>query len=59
MRGREGRNQLVLNFAREDVKQYTLEWMDKLLSDQNIKFIKWDMNRYISEAGWEEEPPRK
>lgn len=55
----EGRNQLVLNFAREDVKQYTLEWMDKLLSEHNIKFIKWDMNRYISEAGWEEEPPRK
>ena len=55
----EGRNQLVLNFAREDVKQSTLKWMDELLSRNNIKFIKWDMNRYISEAGWSEVEPLK
>jgi alpha-galactosidase len=48
----EGRNQLVLNMAREDVKQYTIEWLDKLLSENDIKFIKWDMNRNWSETGW-------
>ncbi len=51
-----GRNQLVLNLAREDVKQYTLDWLDKLLTENNIRFIKWDMNRYVSEAGWPEAP---
>lgn len=48
------RNQLVLNFAREDVKEYMLKWMDELLSKNNIKFVKWDMNRYISEVDWSE-----
>ncbi len=51
-----GRSQLVLNLAREDVKKFTLDWLDKLLSENNIRFIKWDMNRYVSEAGWPEAP---
>jgi len=51
------RHQLVLNFAREDVKRYTLKWMDELLTKDNIKFVKWDMNRYISEAGWPDADP--
>ena len=55
----EGRHQLVLNFARDDVKQYTIDWMTELLSGNNIKFIKWDMNRFVSEAGWPEAAPRK
>ena len=52
----ESRNQLVLNMARDDVKQYILEAMDKVLSENNIKFIKWDMNRHFSEPGWPEVP---
>lgn len=48
------RNQLVLNFAHKDVKEYTIKWLDELLSNNNIKFVKWDMNRYISEVGWSE-----
>jgi alpha-galactosidase len=55
----EGRNQLMLNLAREDVKQYTLDWLDRLLTENNIKFIKWDMNRYMSELGWPEAEPLK
>jgi alpha-galactosidase len=55
----EGRNQLVLNFARDDVKRYTIEWMDRLLSDSPIRFIKWDMNRSVSETGWPEAPPER
>jgi alpha-galactosidase len=52
----ESRNQLVLNMARDDVKQYVLDAMDKVLSENNIKFIKWDMNRHFSEPGWPELP---
>lgn len=55
----EGRNQLVLNFAREDVKQFTIDWLDKLLSENDISFIKWDMNRNWSELGGVGESPER
>ena len=50
----EARNQLVLNMARDDVKEYTFAWLDKLVSENNIAFLKWDMNRNFSEPGWPE-----
>jgi alpha-galactosidase len=48
----EARNQLTLNLAREDVYQYLLKSFTKLLKENNIKFIKWDHNRTLSEPGW-------
>jgi alpha-galactosidase len=48
----ESRNQLMLNLAREDVYQYLLQSFTKLLKEHNIKFIKWDHNRTLSEPGW-------
>ncbi|HEX2622941.1 MAG TPA: alpha-galactosidase, partial [Phototrophicaceae bacterium] len=50
----EARNQLILNFARADVQAYIIEHIDRLLSDHHIGFIKWDMNRNVSEPGWQE-----
>jgi alpha-galactosidase len=50
----EARNQLVLNMARDDVTEYIFQSIDKVLSENNIKFIKWDMNRHFSEPGWPE-----
>lgn len=50
----EGRNQLVLNLAREDVQQFIYDAIDNLLVSYDISFIKWDMNRYFSEPGWPE-----
>lgn len=47
-----GRNQCILNLARLDVQEYLLETIDRLLSENNIAFIKWDMNRNASEPGW-------
>lgn len=47
-----GRNQCMLNLAREDVYEYLLESLSKLLSENNIKFIKWDRNRALSQPGW-------
>lgn len=52
----EARNQLILNFARRDVQDYILEKLDTLLSEYPIAFIKWDMNRNVSEPGWEDAP---
>jgi alpha-galactosidase len=52
----EARNQLVLNMARDDVKEYIFTVLDKVLSENNIKYIKWDMNRHFGEPGWPEAP---
>jgi alpha-galactosidase len=52
----EARNQLILNLARDDVKEYIFTVLDRLLAENHIKFIKWDMNRHFSEPGWPEVP---
>ncbi len=52
----EIRQQLILNFARPDVQEYIIGMLDKLLTDNNIAFIKWDMNRNVSEPGWPDAP---
>ncbi|MEV7042930.1 alpha-galactosidase [Amycolatopsis sp. NPDC051061] len=46
------RNQLVLNFARPDVGEWAHDWLDALVGDHGVDFLKWDMNRPFSEAGW-------
>ena len=48
----EGRNQLVLNLARPDVRAYVFGFLDKLLNENDIAFLKWDYNRNWSEPGW-------
>jgi alpha-galactosidase len=48
----EGRNQMVLNLARPDVREYVSGWLDKLVSENDIAFLKWDYNRNWSEPGW-------
>jgi len=50
----ELRSQLVLNFARPDVARWAHEWLDRLVTQHAIDFLKWDMNRTFSEAGWPE-----
>ncbi len=52
----EGRNQLVLNLARPDVRAYVYNFLDKLLTDNDIAFLKWDYNRNWSEPGWPAAP---
>ena len=52
----EGRNQLVLNFARTDVIDWAWDFLDKLLGENHIEYMKWDMNRHFSEPGWPDAP---
>jgi alpha-galactosidase len=52
----EQRNQLVLNLARPDVRAYVLGFLDKLLTENDIAFLKWDYNRNWSEPGWDQLP---
>jgi alpha-galactosidase len=53
----ELRNQMVLNLARNDVKEHLFGVLDKLASEYNIRYFKWDMNRSFSEPGWPEAEP--
>ncbi len=53
----ELRNQLVLNMARDDVREYIFNALDKLATEYNIRYFKWDMNRTFSEPGWPEAKP--
>lgn len=45
-----GRNQYVLDFSRPEVVADIFDQMDAILSSNEIDYVKWDMNRYISEA---------
>ncbi|MBO7520192.1 MAG: alpha-galactosidase, partial [Clostridia bacterium] len=52
--GREpslGRNQLVLDLTRREVREYIKSVFDRLLGDGDVSYIKWDMNRSMSEVG--------
>ncbi len=53
----EIRHQLVLNLARKDVRDHVFHVLDKLLSENDIAFLKWDYNRNWSEPGWPEVAP--
>ncbi len=52
--GREsslGRNQLVLDMSREDVRDYLMQMISKIMDSANIEYIKWDFNRNLTEVG--------
>ncbi|MFC7102494.1 alpha-galactosidase [Nonomuraea rubra] len=50
----EKRGQLVLNFARDDVREWALGWLDRLVTELGLDYLKWDMNRPFTQAGWPE-----
>ena len=43
------RNQMVLDISREEVADYIYEKMAKVLRSANIEYVKWDMNRPLSD----------
>ncbi len=51
--GREpvrGRNQLVLDFSREDVREFIFDRICSVLEQGNIEYLKWDMNRSLADV---------
>ena len=46
----KGRWQLVLDMSRKDVRDTIYDMMYKILSESPVKYIKWDMNRNITDA---------
>ncbi len=53
------RSQLVIDFSRKDVRDYIYSRVKDILSSANIEYVKWDMNRQLSEVGNEVLPPER
>ncbi len=54
VKGREltlSREQYVLDYSRQDVRDYVFGMMKNILDSANIEYIKWDMNRQLTEVG--------
>ena len=49
-RASHGRNQFVLDYTRQEVVDAIYDMMAKILSEAKVSYIKWDMNRCITEA---------
>lgn len=47
----ECRRQLVLNLARDDIRDWAISWLDALIGENSLDYVKWDMNRYATEIG--------
>lgn len=45
-----GRNQLVLDLSRRDVCDYLIAAINGILSEAQIEYVKWDMNRSITDV---------
>lgn len=45
-----GRHQYVLDLCRPEVRQYIIRSVTKVLDSADISYVKWDMNRHISDA---------
>jgi alpha-galactosidase len=55
----EGRKQLVLDLSRDDVCDYLIESVSSVLRSAPITYVKWDMNRNMTEIGSALLPPER
>lgn len=46
----QSRQQYVLDYSRPEVVNYIYGLMSKILREAHLSYIKWDMNRYITEC---------
>ena len=54
-----GRNQYELDMANPEVIEFLIDVFDKFLSENQVEYIKWDMNRYEAERGSAYLPPER
>lgn len=45
------RYQSILNLARDDVREFVWETVDRVISEFELDYVKWDMNAYMTEIG--------
>lgn len=54
-----GRYQLVLDFSRKEVREYIFGQICNILEQGNIEYVKWDMNRSLSDIYSPDKAPGK
>ncbi|WP_321388512.1 alpha-galactosidase [uncultured Enterococcus sp.] len=54
-----GRNQLILDFSRKEVREAILNQLTEILDKVPIDYIKWDMNRNMTEVGSQGRLPKQ
>ena len=54
--GTESRQQYVLDLSRKEIVDYVYESVAKILRSANIEYVKWDMNRQLTDIGSYELP---
>ncbi|MBN2875834.1 MAG: alpha-galactosidase, partial [Spirochaetales bacterium] len=54
-----GRNQFVLDLTMAEVRAWIVETMSRVFSEANVQYVKWDMNRNISDAYSKALPPER
>ncbi|MDE6589729.1 MAG: alpha-galactosidase, partial [Oscillospiraceae bacterium] len=54
-----GRNQLVLDFSRPEVRRYIYDQIKAVLSSADVSYVKWDMNRSLSDVWSAALPPER
>lgn len=47
----QSRCQYVLDLSRKEVRDYVYEQVSSILHSANIRYVKWDMNRQLSDLG--------
>ncbi len=52
-----GRNQFVLDMSRPEVRAWLIEAMSSVFSSGTVSYVKWDMNRNVSDAYSRALPP--
>jgi alpha-galactosidase len=55
----QARNQLVLDYSRQDVCDEIINVLTRIFSSVSVSYVKWDMNRNMTEIGSKALPPER
>lgn len=55
----ERRHQLMLDLTREDVRAFVVDAVSRVIEEGAVDYIKWDMNRPMTEVGSAALPPER
>ncbi len=53
------RQSLILNLGRDDVREHIWQSLSHLIREYQVSHFKWDLNRHMSEPGWNGLPAEK
>lgn len=45
------KTQCILDMSQDYIRDWAIEWLDKLIIEAKLDYLKWDMNREVSELG--------